>query len=131
MPLLKGMRCPNPHCGSYGPFHIEVKLLVEVNDETYGLVNEERVRWEEQSFCRCVRCSHEGNVLEFTEESAIRFHNCWTCAHNDIDNCCAVVDARTAVTVGVNDWINRHLNYTTAMPKPDEPVPCPGWERKT
>lgn len=62
---LAGKRCPE--CGSYGPFNIQVTVMMEVSDDGTGDPTGD-TEWDEQSPCECRECSHTATVAEFTEE---------------------------------------------------------------
>jgi len=61
--LLKGIRCQN--CLSTGPFKIEVKGMVTVEDE--GNEPLEDIRWDDDSFIKCFECDMEGHIVNFKE----------------------------------------------------------------
>jgi hypothetical protein len=62
---LAGMRCPNPACGSHGPFQIRGEASFTVTDD--GTDDYENVEWYDDSRCRCNECQHCSTVKEFTE----------------------------------------------------------------
>ena len=61
---LEGMRCPS--CGSYEPLRIEIRTVIEFNDngsdELYDLT------WDEDNYCECVECNFTGVVKDFEEK---------------------------------------------------------------
>jgi hypothetical protein len=64
---LEGMRCPNPNCGSYGPFRIDASVTVTVTDE--GTEDDgSDYEWNRDSFCHCPECGQPGTIKTFTEE---------------------------------------------------------------
>jgi hypothetical protein len=65
--VLEGFRCPNPDCGSYGPFKIEVKQYVVVHDDGTDLP-EGDTEWDDENYCQCCECDHEATVKAFNEE---------------------------------------------------------------
>jgi hypothetical protein len=66
---LKGLRCPNEDCRSYGPFRIEVTTIMTVCDD--GTDDYGNVEWEDGSYIQCVMCSEEGSVHEFKDTYAL------------------------------------------------------------
>jgi hypothetical protein len=67
--LLEGMSCPE--CNCYGPFFIERKLIFEVYDEDMEespYPDEDSYGWDDDSWCKCSKCSFEDRVLSFCEE---------------------------------------------------------------
>ncbi len=60
---LEGMRCPQ--CGSYGPFQIEARTVVLVEDDGTEFVGAE-IEWDNDSFCACPECEKVGVVADFT-----------------------------------------------------------------
>jgi len=74
---LAGLRCPN--CGSYGPYRIEIKTLATVTDD--GTDEYEGADWEDESFCGCIDCSHDGKVADFKDvDNDGNFKECEDCA---------------------------------------------------
>lgn len=62
---LKGMRCPNDDCGSYGPYRIVVTAVAEMWDD--GSDDTVDLEFEDAAYCQCVTCSYEGSVFEFKD----------------------------------------------------------------
>jgi hypothetical protein len=58
---LEGMRCPE--CGSYEPFLIGIKTVGKVFDD--GVSETFDNEWDDDSYCRCCECDHEGAVADF------------------------------------------------------------------
>ena len=63
---LKGMRCPNEDCKSYGPYRIVATATVEMWDD--GADDVAGFDWEDTAYCQCVLCSYEGSVFNFKEK---------------------------------------------------------------
>lgn len=61
--VLAGLACPNPECGSVGPFCIQAEAYFEVSDD--GASEFTELDFREDSFMKCVRCSDEGSVAYF------------------------------------------------------------------
>jgi hypothetical protein len=67
--LLEGMRCPG--CGDEpakrgGHMHIVIATVADVYGDGVELDRDEGgATWEEDSYCQCVVCSHEGVVRDF------------------------------------------------------------------
>ncbi len=59
---LEGIKCPK--CGSEGPFVVEVTTQVMLHDEGSEDYNSD-VRWDGDSYIRCVECDHDGQAKEF------------------------------------------------------------------
>lgn len=66
---LKGMRCPNEDCKSYGPYRISVTSVAEMWDD--GPDDPGYPEFTDDSYCQCVMCSLEGSVFEFKEEKNV------------------------------------------------------------
>jgi hypothetical protein len=60
---LKGMRCPNPECKSYGPFKISATSFVTVHDD--GTDEPGDFDWDSESYCKCIKCDEFGRVSDF------------------------------------------------------------------
>ncbi len=67
---LEGMRCPNPDCGSYGPFQIRAEASFTVADD--GTDDYEDVEWSDESWCRCIECQHCATVKDCKEAKITR-----------------------------------------------------------
>lgn len=65
---LEHMRCPNPTCGSYGPFRIRAGVSVTVADDGTDDDGED-YEWETAAPCRCLSCQHSATVADFTEKA--------------------------------------------------------------
>ena len=62
---LADMRCPK--CGSFGPFHIEAKIMVLVYDE--GAEEEGTAyEWDSASYCECHLCHQTGSIETFSDK---------------------------------------------------------------
>ncbi len=59
--LLEGFACPE--CGSFEPFEIIERILIEVFDEGWG--RDTALGWDADSCCRCGECGREGIVADF------------------------------------------------------------------
>jgi hypothetical protein len=69
---LEGYRCPS--CGSYGPFHIAIRIMALVDDDGVLEVMGDTY-WDENSYASCAECRYEGTARKFftdttTEQSA-------------------------------------------------------------
>lgn len=60
---LEGFQCPERKCKSFGPFRIEVKTMLTVEDDGGG--DTENNEWEDDSHCECVQCGQSGTVADF------------------------------------------------------------------
>jgi len=60
---LENMRCPNPDCGSEGPFEIRAEANFIVSDDGTGDYSD--VCWEEDSSCSCTECRFSGMIKDF------------------------------------------------------------------
>jgi hypothetical protein len=76
---LAGLRCPNPDCGSFGPFRIAVCVIVEMGDDGCEPCMDGDLEWEETSYCQCVLCSDEGRVADYTLNDEHPWHHSITC----------------------------------------------------
>ena len=63
------MRCPNPQCYGFGPFHIHASGLAEVGDE--GVLGFRDINWDLHSLCICGNCTHSGEVKDFVTENVL------------------------------------------------------------
>lgn len=61
---LAGFRCPK--CSSIGPFRIVVTTLALVTDD--GTEDFQGADWDDDSYCHCVSCQHDGIVEEFHKQ---------------------------------------------------------------
>jgi len=72
--LLEGMQCPGCgfEAGDEGEhLHIEVTLVADVFPSGVSFEgSEEGARWEDQDYCQCCECGHEGTVGEFLAAGA-------------------------------------------------------------
>lgn len=68
---LEGWQCHK--CKSYGPFWISatVSAWVMMSDEGTIESTTESTDWEEDSYARCVQCSHAATVEYFTSDRTI------------------------------------------------------------
>ena len=67
---IDGMQCPA--CQSYEPFIIEVRMQIVMYDEgsdAYGDGASGDLDWDEDAYCRCVICAHEGTVADFRKDA--------------------------------------------------------------
>ena len=62
--VLDGMLCPK--CDSRGPFDIEPKGTIVVDDN--GIMDTSDLTWFNDSICGCLECSYSGNVEDFYYE---------------------------------------------------------------
>jgi len=60
---LENMRCPK--CGSYGPFEIAGRSTFVVYDD--GTDGHGDIEWDDDSYCICIECYHEGKKRDFIE----------------------------------------------------------------
>lgn len=58
---LEGIKCPK--CGYDESFEVEVTGLVTLTDEGYGYITDGE--YDDDSYCRCGNCSHEGKMRDF------------------------------------------------------------------
>ena len=63
---LQGFRCPK--CGSIEPFYIDVVTSVRMWDDGSDLGYGADLEWEDDSYCMCGECSHDGKVKDFNED---------------------------------------------------------------
>lgn len=59
---LEGIKCP--HCGSEGPFVIEVQTQVLLYDNGSEDYNSDH-HWDDNSYMRCFECDAEGTTEYF------------------------------------------------------------------
>ena len=61
----EGLRCPNPGCPDPGgPF--TVAAGTDLTLDSHGdVIDEEPPEYEDDTFCRCIKCSHHGSLIDF------------------------------------------------------------------
>jgi hypothetical protein len=64
--VLEGCACPG--CGGEGPFIIECAVLLRVYDNGTENTDNSNTTWEDNSYCRCDTCGHEGTIALFYRE---------------------------------------------------------------
>jgi hypothetical protein len=62
---IEGMRCPK--CGNHEEFKIVGSTLWDVLED--GCDDHDDVEWDDDSYCRCSECGHDGTVRDFTPGS--------------------------------------------------------------
>ena len=65
--VLAGKRCPNPKCGSYGPFLISAMVCVLADDIGTEVDEATAPEWEDSSPISCKACDHDGTVKDFKD----------------------------------------------------------------
>lgn len=63
---LAGMRCPNPGCGSYGPFRVWATVPVLMHDDGSEDVHGD-MEWESDTDTHCPKCGKWGVWSDFEE----------------------------------------------------------------
>ena len=66
---LDGMRCPSIKCGSYGPFQISAECEVDISDD--GTDDAVNFTWEDDSYCRCLRCEQMKKIGDFKDNHVV------------------------------------------------------------
>lgn len=64
---LEGWRCPE--CGQCDEFKVSAVQTVTLTDEGTGPVDNADAYYDDESFCMCARCEHEGKVSDFAVNS--------------------------------------------------------------
>jgi hypothetical protein len=62
---LEGKRCP--HCGSYGPFEVQVSMRVLLGDSGSDSAEDGSIEYGEDARTICTSCRHEGQFGDFDE----------------------------------------------------------------
>jgi len=66
---LKGMKCPE--CGSESPFNIVCFVMMDVSDGGCDGITDGDADWNDDSYCQCRNCLHEGEAGDFKIEMVV------------------------------------------------------------